>query len=47
MKEIDIKGKLFSEEEIRKYGKESIQKTKKLLMIIGLIFVATCLFFCF
>ena len=43
MKEVNIKGKFFTEEEICDYGKKSIAKTRKILIIIGLSLV-TCAF---
>ena len=42
MQEINIKGKSFTKEEVCAYGKKSISKTRKVLLIIGLSFIAVC-----
>ena len=42
MKEVNIKGKVFTEAEICDYGKKSIAKTRKILIIIGMSLVAVC-----
>ena len=45
MKEVNIKGKVFTEAEICDYGKKSIAKTRKILIIIGISLVAICVIF--
>ena len=40
MKDVNIKGKIFTEEEVRVYGKKSLAKKQKTLMIIGIILLA-------
>ena len=40
MKEISIKGMLFSEDEVCTCGEESIARTRKTLLIIGIAFIA-------
>ena len=43
MREIVIKGKKFSEEEVIKYGKEKIRRNKKTLLIIGIVLLSMAL----
>jgi hypothetical protein len=45
MKEVNIKGKVFTEVEICDYGKKSIAKARKILIIIGISLVAVCVIF--
>lgn len=45
MKEVNIKGKVFTEAEICDYGEKSIAKTRKILIIIGISLVAVCVIF--
>ena len=45
MEEISIKGKVFTKEEVCDYGKKSIAKTRKILMIIGIALLAACICF--
>ena len=47
MKEVNIKGKIFTEKEIYDYGKKSIKRRIKPLLIIGTVLVAVCIFMCF
>ena len=45
MREIEIKGKIFTEEEVCDYGKKAIFKTRKILIIVGILLIATCVLF--
>ena len=47
MKEVTIKGRVFTEKEVVKYGKKSIKKTRNILLVIGMVFLAITVFFWF
>ena len=45
MNEVNVRGKIFTEDEVCNYGKKALSKSKKLFMIISIVLLATCVFF--
>ena len=45
MKEVNIKGKIFTEDEVSEYGKKAIIKNRKTLLWIGLVLLVLSVFF--
>ena len=45
MKEITIKGKIFTEDEVCEYGKKEIIKNRKALLGIGIVLLVLSVFF--
>jgi hypothetical protein len=47
MQDVNIKGKTFTHEEVCEYGKKSIKKSRKILMIVGISLFAVFVFYAF